>query len=663
MRIPGKFRSLVLGAMLGLISMMMVASSGASGDGPLVFSVPSDTNLSISPHNVELLGEVIASETGLEVETQMMLSSAEVSQNLADGSADLGIVTNSEVKKRLKNFQPIANFTKGKNHPFRLQIVVPSAGGASTLAELASFEPTIALDVDRSDRRWFLLERFGSAERPGGGRVVIPQSSLEALKGVASGRFDAACIENNLMDTFARFSRGEFNQLKVLTASAPVASDIVVGRKGLSPTVVEGVRRALLNLEGNSTGQQILISLHITRFVPPESNGSLYPSKPVVRQQPSPTATPAPTPTSEPSPSPIPEIEALPEVEISPATPEPTPEASLVPTAVAEPEALEQTPVKEAAEKKSASADGTGHQGLPVSVVVLIGLAVMAAGVGLFLTFGKKKIQDDTAPYAGPEHEQPEEVFEPDTDHGVAVPHSDEESDLVGELHSFGVPDLLQLIGSARHTGTLEIESFGGERAIHFDDGYVCGATCLRPDSKNNFGAVMLRMGFISEGEFDVTQRLCRKRPGVTLREAVEELGLARPEQLRAAARRQAEEVVYTILLSPEGRFRFLRDDKPSCFQGLQIAVTDLIMEGARRVDEWRRIRKIVSRDSLIPRVSVAFSVSPDGVALDEEEAHILASIDGKRSVEGVAAAACRFDFASTAVIAGLVQRGVVELS
>lgn len=664
---PGRTGRIVHAVGRGLIvALFLTPCAGADGD-PLVLAIPADTDLVSGTRDADLLAKVIADATGSEVETRMVGSSAHVAQELGRGSIDIGIVANTVVRSRIDRFTPIANFTRGDTFPFRFQIVVASSGGPDRIQDLIGLRPVIALDVDRPDRRWFLVETFGDSQAPGGGRVVTPRASLEALRGVASGRFDAACVEENLMTTFSRFSRGEFNQLRVLSSSRPTASDLVAGRKDLDGKTIAAIRQALLSLENQATGQQVLISLRITRFVEPVSNREFYPSKPVARPVSPSAAVPTSTPESRPTPQPTPPPEptAVPTLVPEPEAPE---ISTATPSSAQQPEVLrelaEPSPAPSPTEAPATSSPPDERSGFSILPIGL-GAILLSVVVGLIVFLGKRKnrpgpggIEGHGAGKVAPPAEG--EPFEPDTDHGVAVHHSDEESDLVGDLRSFGVSDLLQLIASARHTGTLEIESRGGERAIHFENGEICGASCLRPDSKNNLCAVMYRMGMISESDVEVTRRLCRERPGATVREAFEELGLATTEEIVRASERQAKEIVYTILLSPEGRFRFVKGERPPCVEGVRLPVTDLIMEGARRADEWERIRAVVPDLSLIPKLTVGFSVNP--MPLDDEERHLIACIDGRRNIDAVALAARRFDFDTVRVLAGLIGKGAVEL-
>src|SRR5204863_21867 len=94
----------------------------------------------------------------------------------------------------------------------------------------------------------------------------------------------------------------------------------------------------------------------------------------------------------------------------------------------------------------------------------------------------------------------------------------------------------------------------------------------------------------------------------------------------------------------------------------VRIPVEALLMEGARRIDEWSRI------ENRIPHVGVVPSLAPPpeggGGELDllPPEWEVLALIDGERSVRGLATALGRSDFEVAKTLLGLESAGVIVL-
>src|SRR5688500_8768866 len=113
-----------------------------------------------------------------------------------------------------------------------------------------------------------------------------------------------------------------------------------------------------------------------------------------------------------------------------------------------------------------------------------------------------------------------------------------------------------------------------------------------------------------------------------------------------------------------EGYFSFAEEteSKVPTEVTVRIPVEALLMEGARRIDEWSRI------ENRIPHVGVVPSLAPPpeggGGELDllPPEWEVLALIDGQRSVRGVATELGRSDFEVAKTLFGLESAGVIVL-
>jgi hypothetical protein len=93
-------------------------------------------------------------------------------------------------------------------------------------------------------------------------------------------------------------------------------------------------------------------------------------------------------------------------------------------------------------------------------------------------------------------------------------------------------------------------------------------------------------------------------------------------------------------------------------FKELQLPVDQFIMEGARQLDERRRIAAVIPDSNCIPRVAQAI----DETRLTPAGAAVLAQIDGARSIEEVALACRMPQFPVLSFIFQGVQNKVFEL-
>src|SRR6185369_295033 len=119
--------------------------------------------------------------------------------------------------------------------------------------------------------------------------------------------------------------------------------------------------------------------------------------------------------------------------------------------------------------------------------------------------------------------------------------------------------------------------------------------------------------------------------------EALINFGLITEEDVRRALIRQTSELIYEVLRWPKGRFSFSREmmKDQSEVSKLGLPVASIVMEGFRRVDEWRLIEGSIHFDEVLLRDQVAVDAM-GSEKLTRQEQLVLDAIDGARSVREV---------------------------
>ncbi len=120
------------------------------------------------------------------------------------------------------------------------------------------------------------------------------------------------------------------------------------------------------------------------------------------------------------------------------------------------------------------------------------------------------------------------------------------------------------------------------------------------------------------------------------------------------------EEAVYALAIWRTGEFRF-EAGVPSPRQTIQKSNTNLLMEAARRLDEWRVLSKKIPSVELIPEFVILDSREGQ-INLNTMEWLLLSKIDGQRSVKQIAAAAGMSVFDSAKLLYGLVATNLIRL-
>jgi hypothetical protein len=234
-----------------------------------------------------------------------------------------------------------------------------------------------------------------------------------------------------------------------------------------------------------------------------------------------------------------------------------------------------------------------------------------------------------------------------------------------GPLRELGIHDVFQLLDLSRKTGALRVTSDlrHNEGKIYFDNGVVVSAEIR--SNPHPLGAMLLRTGKITEADLerarDMQQRQGDKR---RLGEILVALGVITQREVERQIRFQIEEVVFEVMSWNEGYFSFADEveSKVPTELTVRIPVEALLMEGARRIDEWSRIENRISHVGVVP--SLAPTPEGGGGELDllPPEWEVLALIDGERSVRGIATELGRSDFEVAKTLFGLESAGVIVL-
>ena len=120
------------------------------------------------------------------------------------------------------------------------------------------------------------------------------------------------------------------------------------------------------------------------------------------------------------------------------------------------------------------------------------------------------------------------------------------------------------------------------------------------------------------------------------------------------------EEAVYALAIWRQGEFRF--DPGPATeVKTITKSNTNLLMEAARRLDEWRVLSKKIPSTDLVPEFVVQESREGQ-INLNTSEWLILSKIDGQRSVKAIAAASGLSVFDAAKMLYGLIATGLIHL-
>jgi cytochrome c-type biogenesis protein CcmH/NrfG len=232
-----------------------------------------------------------------------------------------------------------------------------------------------------------------------------------------------------------------------------------------------------------------------------------------------------------------------------------------------------------------------------------------------------------------------------------------------GPLQELSIQDVLQLLDLAHKTGVLTIrsESLDDEAIVHFSKGAIVFA--VRRRSTRRLGQMLIRSGRVTQRELDSALEFQRKDPTRRLAEVLLEMGSITEEELEKQLRFQMEETIYEVMGWNEGYFKFEERTEVAQHRLLaRVRVESLLMEGARRIDEWTRLESKIPGSDAVPVLAPGKEGESTPIELKPEEWEVLAEVDGERDLGQIAADLGRSSFEVAKVIFGLVSTGVVQV-
>ncbi len=266
-----------------------------------------------------------------------------------------------------------------------------------------------------------------------------------------------------------------------------------------------------------------------------------------------------------------------------------------------------------------------------------------------------------------------EERFEPSAlfaeieELATLVPGRDGEIALRGRTEHVPLGEVLQLLTQARQTGVLEVEKrpsrSGRAISVCLEEGRVQLALGRVHEQEFRLGRYLLREGLVEREDLDrILTNKTAQRGLLGMR--LVKLGYISSEDLSRALVQQTSELIYEALRWPRGDFRFVRfASRPEARDAnLALPVASILMEGLRRIDEWRLIEEQIGSFDDVPRQDVEALRSIDLDRFDADERRVLELVDGERSVRGIIDASRLSSFDACKILFQMATSRLVRL-
>jgi len=205
---------------------------------------------------------------------------------------------------------------------------------------------------------------------------------------------------------------------------------------------------------------------------------------------------------------------------------------------------------------------------------------------------------------------------------------------LSGDLGSISIAEILQLLDQQKKTGALTLHHGTRRVTLFMRDGGLDFASYSGLPEAFLIGRYLADHGHVDRARIEEyvrgSQKEARALGDYLIKEA-----LLEPGALTEALKRQTSELLYEVVRWRTGRFRFVEraESELSSQAHLGLHTAGLVMEGFRRVDEWRLIEDSFDFSDVLFCDALAIANFRDQQGLTGEELRVLGAIDGEATV------------------------------
>ncbi|MCL4809358.1 MAG: DUF4388 domain-containing protein, partial [Thermoanaerobaculia bacterium] len=257
---------------------------------------------------------------------------------------------------------------------------------------------------------------------------------------------------------------------------------------------------------------------------------------------------------------------------------------------------------------------------------------------------------------------------------------------LEGTLHDFALADILQLIALQKKTGLLTLRGPDDTVILGFDGGALVTAESQARRVDTRLGTLLVKTRSLSPDALakalEIQGQTLQRLGFILLKN-----GFCDADQLRAGLDAQVRKIAYGLFRWVDGDYVFDQQDRVDYDREYvrPIQVESLLMEGARMLDEWPIIQKVVRSPEIVyQRIPVGQRVEPAEGADDVEEIgdatharlrerrdgairisraewSVYELVDGRRSIGDIVERTFLSDFEGAKAFFDLLSRGLIE--
>ncbi len=232
---------------------------------------------------------------------------------------------------------------------------------------------------------------------------------------------------------------------------------------------------------------------------------------------------------------------------------------------------------------------------------------------------------------------------------------------LRGNIETFYLASILQLLCNDRKTGVLRLKSGNKKVEVFFKEGQIVHATGSEKDMR--LGHLLRTQGVLSGEDLQKMVELAAES-NESLGRILVKKGYISSDALKKFVQHHVKEILYSLFLWKKGEFEYV--DQPvdlgkECLT--DINPMEIILEATRRIDEWSILQKHIPNNQVVFKLCDQLEGKSEEIKLNANEWRILSLVDGNRTLEQVVQDSGYDEFAVYKIIHSLIASGLIEKS
>lgn len=227
-----------------------------------------------------------------------------------------------------------------------------------------------------------------------------------------------------------------------------------------------------------------------------------------------------------------------------------------------------------------------------------------------------------------------------------------------GNLSSMSVYDLLQFLAVSRKTGRLRFDRAKILKEVYLENGLIIGATSNDP--KEYLGQLLIHYGKIDEPQLRAALQVQRESGG-RLGEILASTGVVPQEDVLQILRIRTLDIIYDLFLWEDAHFELYdHEEPPDYFIRIEVPTTKVIMDGAYRIDEWKRYRTLIPSDRALLELAAGWTSQLNA---SKDVRQILYFVEKRMSVAEISYNMHASPFHVYGLLYDLVNQGIARIA